>query len=103
MCLLAIKYAAVFNRAVPTPVADRGQRVAANAVGRGPLRQNNRLFGGNPAVSACRHRALRLSDALAHGDEMRVTIESHVNAVRRMPKLIECRIQVEIDARRYPG
>ena len=75
----------MFNRAVPAPVANRGQCVVLNAIGKRPLRQYDWLFGSNPVVSACRHSAISPAETLAHSYEMRVIIESHIDALCRMP------------------
>jgi len=43
------------------------------------------LFRGDPCTSAGRHRAIGLSYTLANRNEVRVSIEANIDAIRGLP------------------
>src|SRR3954447_3651317 len=100
MCLLPIQLAAVQNRAIATPIADCCYRIQIQVRRAIPMGKYDRLQSLNPLAPTERHVARFCSDRETNCNEMRMGVESHVNALRSMPELNEAGIQVEINPRR---
>src|ERR671918_355849 len=88
--------ALVLDRAVRTPVADGRKRVASGHAGGAPVLEDDRRQGPDPVAPPGRHRASTRSEREADRGEVRVTAEAHVDAGRRLPELVEGRIEVEV-------
>src|SRR5688572_5081387 len=67
---------------------------------RSPFTEHDRLTRGNPGAAAGRNDAIRLTERGPDRHEMRVTVETDVDAFSGTPELIEAGVEVEIGANR---
>src|SRR5205814_3203133 len=99
MHFLPIQNAILCDRSVAAEVRDCSESVGLDSVRGRPLLEHDRGQGADPGQAEGWHRARAMSDRLAKGDEVRVSVEVPVDAVV-VPELVEARVEVEVDPER---
>src|ERR1051326_5347958 len=98
MRFLSIVNALVFDRTVGSPISHGRERVVYDLPGRLPIREHDGLQGLEPAQAASGHATTRFAQTQANGGEVRVAGKAHIDVLHGIPKLVKCRVQIEVEA-----
>src|SRR6188768_3323035 len=95
--LLSVENSVMFYGPIATPIPNRRKTMTVRPFVHWPMLHHDRLKCGDPLDTASWNPAFGIPQGFTHGDETVVGIQTHVDTLSRVPKLIERRVKVQKD------